>query len=173
MTWLKKSSAVSEWVNRLQKKEEEICVSIKTKKDELSELNRLLEKVRKQMGEVSGRSQRGAYNFFRVQAKCTACDKALVKVQRNCAWKKCQGCSMWVCGVCIRQRKHTGFKPAIDDELPKQEEPESAKGQPGDFQYHALLNNAKASARGQPGDFQYDVLLNNTEEEEEEIYIIE
>ena len=144
MTWLKKSSAVREWVKKLEKKEEEILLSIKTKKHEISDLNRLLEKVHKEMAEVSYHRQSGAHSKFRAQAKCcTACAKVLIKVQKNCAWKQCQGCSMWVCGVCIRQRKHPSFKPTINDELPEQEEPESTRGQPGDFQYHPLLKHAE------------------------------
>ena len=75
---------------KIRKKEEEILLSIKKKKHEISHLNRLLEKVHKEMAEVSYHRQSGAHSVFRTHAKCcTACAKVLIKVQKNCAWKQC------------------------------------------------------------------------------------
>ena len=101
MTWMKKASAVTDWIDNLKKKEQAIYFSILNKKHEITLLqNRiesevlLLESVRKEIADVSRHSNRAApsnYNQFNIPAKCLVCDKVLVKKQKNCAWRKCEG----------------------------------------------------------------------------------
>ena len=108
MTWIKKASAVTDWIDNLKKKGQEIYFSILNEKREITLLQNtiesevlLLESVRKEIADFSRHSNRAPsnYNQCNILAKCLVCDKVLVKKQKNCAWRKCEGCVVYASDI--------------------------------------------------------------------------
>ena len=184
MTWLKKASAVRDWMDNLKKKEQSIHVSILNKKRKVTLLQnkiesqvRLLESVRKEIAEVSRHSNRvpSNNNQYNILAKCLVCDKVLIKMQKNCAWRKCERCNMWECGVCVRNRKHACIN-AIH-ELPQQHHNHHQHHHhhqqcQQQHQQQQQQQQEPEQPNTQAGDFEYIGLYSVNEEEEEEEYIL-
>ena len=112
MSWLKKYQALKLSVSKLEAQEIFLVQEINTKMSHIEAVKALMEKDAQELSKIREEmasnkkllTRRTPANLHLPSrnAQCGRCNKTILAIYKNCAWRNCVCCQQWLCGPCLR-----------------------------------------------------------------------